>query len=175
MANSLTLLASLKKTQISLDIRPDLSKYSNEAFVLFCLFDLFLYVPSKIFQLNRDGSSWVEPVLSLYKCALLKDHNSVTPVRLEPTAPRSRVKHSTTESHVNDLRIAAAVWGHDLFFTVSVVKKKSIKYLEICQLPLPDNRTTKIGCTPLVRMQNCTMDTRGSRGGMGVQTPSPEK
>ena len=29
-----------------------------------CLFDLILYVPSPIFQLNRDGSSWVEPVLS---------------------------------------------------------------------------------------------------------------
>ena len=29
-----------------------------------CLFDLILYVPSTIFQLCRDGSSWVEPVLS---------------------------------------------------------------------------------------------------------------
>ena len=29
-----------------------------------CLFDLILYVPSTIFQFNRDGSSWVEPVLS---------------------------------------------------------------------------------------------------------------
>ena len=29
-----------------------------------CLFDLILYVPSTIFQVNRDGSSWVEPVLS---------------------------------------------------------------------------------------------------------------
>ena len=29
-----------------------------------CLFDLILYVPSTIFQLNRDRSSWVEPVLS---------------------------------------------------------------------------------------------------------------
>ena len=29
-----------------------------------CLFDLILYVPLTIFQLNRDGSSWVEPVLS---------------------------------------------------------------------------------------------------------------
>ena len=29
-----------------------------------CLFDLILYVPSTIFQLNRDGSSWAEPVLS---------------------------------------------------------------------------------------------------------------
>ena len=31
---------------------------------LFRLFDLILYVPSTIFQSNRDGSSWVEPVLS---------------------------------------------------------------------------------------------------------------
>ena len=31
---------------------------------LFRLFDLILYIPSTIFQLNRDGSSWVEPVLS---------------------------------------------------------------------------------------------------------------
>ena len=61
------------------------------------LFDLTLYVPSTIFQLNRDGSTWVEPVLSLDKCVLLKDHNAVTPVRLEPATPRSRVKHSTTE------------------------------------------------------------------------------
>ena len=32
--------------------------------ILFCLFDLILYVPSTIFRLNRDRSSWVEPVLS---------------------------------------------------------------------------------------------------------------
>ena len=57
------------------------------------LFDSILYVPSTIFQLNRDGSSWVETVLSQDKC----DHNAVMPVRLEPAAPRSRVKHSTTE------------------------------------------------------------------------------
>ena len=55
-----------------------------------CLFDLILYVPSTIFQLNRDGSSWD-------KCVLLNDHNAVMPVRLEPADPRSRVKHSTTE------------------------------------------------------------------------------
>ena len=61
------------------------------------LFDLILYVPSTIFQLNRDGSSWVEPVLSSDKCVLLKDHSAVTPVRLEAAASRSRVKHSTTE------------------------------------------------------------------------------
>ena len=62
-----------------------------------CMFDLILYVPSTIFQLNRDGSSWVESVLSEDKCALLKDHNTVTPVRLEPAALWSRVKHTTTE------------------------------------------------------------------------------
>ena len=32
--------------------------------LLLLLFDLILYVPSTIFQLYRDGSSWVEPVLS---------------------------------------------------------------------------------------------------------------
>ena len=31
---------------------------------LFCLFDLILYIQSTIFQLNREGFSWVEPVLS---------------------------------------------------------------------------------------------------------------
>ena len=61
------------------------------------LFDLILYVPPTIFQLYRDESSWVEPVLSYDKCVLLKDHNAVTPVRLEPTDLRSRVMHSTTE------------------------------------------------------------------------------
>ena len=66
-------------------------------FCLFGVFDLILYVPSTIFQLNRDGSSWVEPVPNWDKCVLLKDHNAVTPVRLKPAAPRSRVKHSTTE------------------------------------------------------------------------------
>ena len=70
------------------------AKYN--AFVLF-LFDLFLNVPSTIFQLNRDGSSWVEPVLSWDKCVLPKDHNAVTPLRLELAASQSRVKHSTTE------------------------------------------------------------------------------
>ena len=31
---------------------------------LLVLFDLILYNPSTIFQLNRDGYSWIEPVLS---------------------------------------------------------------------------------------------------------------
>ena len=36
-------------------------KVINQHF--FVLFDLILDVPSTIFQFNRDGSSWVEPVL----------------------------------------------------------------------------------------------------------------
>ena len=40
-------------------------KHIPHAWIQFvCLFDLILYVPSTIFQLNRDGSSWVKPVLS---------------------------------------------------------------------------------------------------------------
>ena len=43
-------------------------QYTNLYMILFGLddlfFDMILYVPSTIFQLNRDGSSWVEPVLS---------------------------------------------------------------------------------------------------------------
>ena len=76
-----------------------LSIISSRLFVcLFvCLFDLILHVPSTIFQLNRDGSSWVEPVQGYDKCVLLKDHNAVIPVRLEPAASRSRIKHFTTE------------------------------------------------------------------------------
>ena len=39
-------------------------------FSAFCLIDLILFVPSTIFQLNRDGSSWAEPVLSKDKMCL---------------------------------------------------------------------------------------------------------
>ena len=63
----------------------------------FCLFVWFDSLRPTIFQLYRDGSFWVEQVLSYDKCVLLKDHNAVTPVRLEPTALRSWVKHYTTE------------------------------------------------------------------------------
>ena len=55
-------------------------------------FYLIIYVPSIIFQLCRDGSSWVEPVV-----CLAQGHNAVTPLRLEAVVPRSRVKQSITE------------------------------------------------------------------------------
>ena len=37
---------------------------TDPTIVFVCLFDLIIYVPSTIFQLNWDRSSWVEPVLS---------------------------------------------------------------------------------------------------------------
>ena len=40
------------------------SQTSDPLILMSCLFDLILYVPSTIFQLYRDRSSWVEPVLS---------------------------------------------------------------------------------------------------------------
>ena len=42
-------------------------------FIQYFLFDLTLYVPSTIFQLYRDGSSWVDPVLRWDQRVLLKD------------------------------------------------------------------------------------------------------
>ena len=64
-------------------------------FVLF--FYLILYVPSTIFQLFRDGSSWGLTNTKLGLMCLAQGHYAVPLVRLEPAAPRSRVKHSTTE------------------------------------------------------------------------------
>ena len=49
-----------------------LCKLMDSSYFVFCLFDLILYVQSTIYQLIRDGSSWVEPVLSKDKCVLLK-------------------------------------------------------------------------------------------------------
>ena len=88
---------NLIKSIVTNQVRFKVNKYSNRESYFAFLFDLILYVTSTIFQLNRDGSSWVEPEVSLNKCVLLKDHITVTPVRLEPPTPRSRVKHSTTE------------------------------------------------------------------------------
>ena len=45
-------------------IRVDALRSSEQFSSQVDLFDLILYISSTIFQLNRDGSSWVEPVLS---------------------------------------------------------------------------------------------------------------
>ena len=46
------------------DITPCNKIYKPLVVYRFSLFDLILYIPSTIFQLNRDRSSWVEPVIS---------------------------------------------------------------------------------------------------------------
>ena len=43
-------------------VEPVLGSEDNVCWFLY--FDLILYVPSTIFQLYREWSSWVEPVLS---------------------------------------------------------------------------------------------------------------
>ena len=56
---------------------PFLGGYSDDSLFVIarivCLFDLILYVQSIVYQLCRDESSWVEPVLTKDKCVLLKD------------------------------------------------------------------------------------------------------
>ena len=59
---------------------------------LICLSDLILYVPVN----NFSVMSGQVLVLSKDKCVLFKD-TIVTPLSLKPTAPQSRVKHTTTE------------------------------------------------------------------------------
>ena len=45
-------------------LRLNNNEQCQEEMFWFCLFDLILYDQSTIFQLNRDGSSLIEPVLS---------------------------------------------------------------------------------------------------------------
>ena len=88
-----------------------------------CLFVLIIYIPPTIFLLNRDGSSWVEPVLSWDKYILLKDHNAVTPVRLNLPTPRSRVKHSTTEPLRSRIFVVLVRWATIQIFSRTCLKR----------------------------------------------------
>ena len=54
------------------------------------LFDLILYVPSTIFQLCRDRSSWVEPVQARINVSCSRTQHRDA-VRLEPAALRTLV------------------------------------------------------------------------------------
>ena len=42
---------------------------------------------------------------------LAQGHNAVTPVRLEPVAPQSRVKHSTTEPLRSPMQLLMSFFG----------------------------------------------------------------
>ena len=61
-------------------------------------FYLILYIPVNNLSVMSGGAflGWTSTKQGL-KC-LAQGNNAVTPVRLEPVAPRSRVKHSTTET-----------------------------------------------------------------------------
>ena len=72
-----TLFATNKAKHILInDVFPFLNKCSSDLYaddttiythnnnIGLCLFDLILYIPLTTFQLNRDGHSLVEPVLS---------------------------------------------------------------------------------------------------------------
>ena len=60
-------------------------------------FDLILYVPVNNLSVTsgRVFLGWTSTKLG--RMFLTQGHNAVTPVRLEPVALRSRVKHSTTK------------------------------------------------------------------------------
>ena len=63
---------------------------------LFCLFDLIIYPINNLSVVKgRVFLGWTSTKLGLM--VLAQGHNAVTPVRLQPAAPRSRVKHSTTQ------------------------------------------------------------------------------
>ena len=63
---------------------------------VFFLFDSILYVLSTIFSYKGTGLTGLNQYLAMSK-VFAQGHYTVTPVRLETAAPRSRVKHSTTE------------------------------------------------------------------------------
>ena len=62
-----------------------------------CLFDLILYYPVNNLSVKSGPVflCWTSTKLGLM--CLVQRHNTVTPVRLKPTALQSQVKHSTTE------------------------------------------------------------------------------
>ena len=51
-------------TELAEAVPIEVQRYVSCDSLFVSLFDLILYVPSTIFQLYRDGSSWVEPELS---------------------------------------------------------------------------------------------------------------
>ena len=65
---------------------------------LLVLFDLILYVPVTNLSVMSGQVFLCGTSTKLGLMCLAQGHYAVMPVRLEPVALRSRVKHSTTES-----------------------------------------------------------------------------
>ena len=82
-----------------------------------CLFDSLRPINNLSVKQGQIFRGWTSTKLG---CVLLKDHNAVTLVRLEPAAPRSWVKHSTNEplhSHYNDLLDWLWQWSYKQHLT----------------------------------------------------------
>ena len=78
--------------------RKNISLLGRIWFCLFVLFDLIWFITSHQQSFSFVGTgllSWTST--KLWLMCLAQGHNAVTPVRLEPAVPRSRVKHSKEE------------------------------------------------------------------------------
>ena len=71
-------------------------KYWDNLFDLFLL-DLILYIPVNTLSVTLGRVFLGRTSTKLELMCLAQGHNTVTHVRLEPAALRSRVKHSTIE------------------------------------------------------------------------------
>ena len=69
----------------------------NGNLIVFCVSIPFLFTPNQqSFSYKGKGLPGLNQYLARIN-VLAQGHNAVTPTRLEPAAPRSPVKHSTTE------------------------------------------------------------------------------
>ena len=90
----------------TLPVKQEMEKHVVQYIYIFqnceCFVSLFCFFTSQstVFQSCLKGFSWVEQVLS-------RGHNTVPLVRFEPTAPKSRVKHSNTESPCSSIMNAS--------------------------------------------------------------------
>ena len=63
---------------------------------------------------------------------LAQEYNTVTPVKLEPTTPLSRVKHSTTEP-LCSLSAKWSSWSATLsiYYVMKITQKSSFEYFQV--------------------------------------------
>ena len=107
------------------------------------LLDLILYVPCTI---GWVFLGWTSTKLGLM--CLAQGHNTVTPVRLEPAAPRSRFKHSTTEP----LRsLIYRAWSE---YSIYIWTRENFDKAQICSnymiYTAPNNYQVSKWCTWLI-------------------------
>ena len=79
-----------------------------------CLFDLILLLPINNLSVIKGQVFLGRTSTKLGLMCLTHGHNAVTPVRLDPVAPRSPVKHSTTEP----LRSHHFIYPHQLIIPI---------------------------------------------------------